>query len=779
MSGAPASSRLLAETGRLAIRVAGQVQGVGFRPHVRRIAAGRGLSGFVLNDAEGVLIEAQGGDLQAFVDELAAKAPRLAQIDSLETRAVQRCEGELGFAIRPTVPGGVVSTVIPPDAAVCGPCLQELFDPADRRYLHPFIACADCGPRYTIANALPYDRAQTSMADFPMCPACAADYADPGSRRFHAEPIACPSCGPTLSASIPAIAECIAGGGIVALKGIGGFHLICDARDPAAVARLRAGKERDGKPFAVMCLNVASAERLVEIDAMAAAVLASHERPILVLDARPENGVAPGVACGLPSLGVMLAYAPIHHLLFHELLGAPDGAGWLGRPNPWCLVATSGNRSGDPLVIDDSEAETELSGIADLVVGHDRAIVTRADDSVGRIIAGGLTMIRRSRGFAPRPIPLVRPAPSVLALGGALKATVTVTSGCRALVSQHVGDLETPKARAFLRETAAHLLALAEVRPVRIACDAHPDVFSTRLAEELAEAFDAPVVRVQHHHAHVAAVAGEHGHGRPVVGLALDGYGMGTDGAAWGGELILAEGAAWRRLGHLAEIAQPGGDIAAREPWRMAAAALALIGRSDLIEERFADEPLATPLARLLASDIAPRTSSAGRYFDAAAGLLGLTRRSAFEGEAAMRLEGLASAPWASAPRADPALWRIEAGVLSLDGLLERLALTVSAASGANLFHGTLAAALVDWTAHAARETGVTTVALAGGCFLNRTLTELVAVGLEAVGLTPLIARRLPPNDGGLSFGQAIVASKTKEADCQGADPCASPFRRR
>lgn len=748
---------------RLSIRVAGQVQGVGFRPHVHRIATRRGVSGFVLNDAQGVLIEAQGSALPAFLEDLTACAPRLARIASVETEEIAPLGDARGFEIRSSCGGGPLATVTPPDAAICQPCVTELFDPTDRRRLHPFISCADCGPRFTITRAAPYDRAQTTMAAFAMCAACAAEYGDPASRRFHAEPIACPDCGPRLSAPIAEIAARIAAGGIVALKGVGGFHLICDARDAEAVARLRAGKQRDGKPFAVMCLNLASARRLAQVCPAAEAALSGHERPVVILDAATANAeadggappLAPAVSAGSPTLGVMLAYAPVHHLLFHALLGAPAGADWLDAPNDICLVATSANRSGEPLVIDDAEAARDLADIADLIAGHDRAIVTRADDSVGRIMAGGFSLVRRSRGYAPSPLPLAHRTPTVLALGGALKASVTVASGREAIVSQHVGDTAAPKTRTFLRETAAQMLALVGVRPERIACDAHPDFFSSQLADEWAEDGDIPVIAVQHHHAHVAAVLGEHGHTGPALGLALDGYGWGADGGAWGGELIWADGASWRRLGHFAEIGQPGGDAAAREPWRMAAAALAQIGQSDRIIERFSDEPLAPALSRLLAKGLAPATSSAGRYFDAAAGLLGVARRSRFEGEAAMRLEALARDPVC-----DPALWRIEAGVLSLDALMTRLASIRSPVSGANLFHGTLAAALVAWSARAAEQTGVRTVALAGGCFLNRTLTELVNRGLAEQGLTPLLARRVPPNDGGLSFGQAVVAGQ-------------------
>lgn len=738
---------------RLSIRVRGIVQGVGFRPHVHRLARRHAIHGYVLNDAEGVLIEAEGEGLDAFVAALTREAPPLAKIEDVDARRMPpRCE-KTGFAIRESQAGDVVRAAVPADAAICGDCLEELFDPTDRRYLHPFISCSHCGPRYTITRGLPYDRAQTALARFGLCPECGAEYRDPADRRFHAEPVSCNHCGPRLLTPIDEIAAKIRAGGIVALKGLGGFHLVCDARDPRAIAALRARKRRDGKPFAVMPLNLASAERLAEIDDDALRLFIGPERPVVVLPAKPDNGLALGVANGLPSIGLLLPYTPVHYLLFHALLGSPAGRDWLDEPTDIALVATSANLSGEPLVIDELEAEERLAGIADLIAGHDREILVRADDSVVRADGPDTTMLRRARGYVPRPIRLPAEQPAVLALGAHLKTTVTLTHGATATVSQHVGDLDTPGAQGFLCETIDHLMRITRATPDRIACDLHPDFASTRLAHDLSERMGAPVVPVQHHHAHIAAVLGKHGARGPALGLALDGYGMGPGGEAWGGELLRVDGARYDRLGHLAEIATPGGDVAAREPWRMAAAAFHRIGRAGQIDARFSDEPQAVGVTQLLARGLAPATSSCGRWFDAAAGVLGLVRRSAFEGEAAMRLEGLVDRPVALEGG-----WRIVDGVLDLDPLFEALSDRPDARAGAALFHGTLAAGLADLTIRAADETGLRTVALSGGCFLNRVLAQDLVARLAAAGLSPLLARDLPPNDGGLSFGQAVVA---------------------
>jgi hydrogenase maturation protein HypF len=735
---------------RLRLRVRGLVQGVGFRPHVWRLAMRNELTGFTLNDQDGVLIEVQGA-VGAFVDELVAEAPPLARIEGVEAELRPLVPGESGFVVRESVRNGTARTSITSDVAICDACLAELFDPSNRRYLYPFVTCTHCGPRFTVTRRLPYDRATTALAEFPLCEPCTAEYVDPADRRFHAETTCCPSCGPQLELPLGEIAARIRAGEIVALKGLGGFHLVCDARREQAVARLRAGKRRDGKPFAVMVPNLETARRFAALDEVTSVLLASRERPIVIVPAPSEARLAGGVSNGLPTVGLFLPYTPLHWLVIWELLGRPAGLDWITAAHDLALIATSANVSGEPIVIDADEARGRLAGIADAVADHDRAIVTRADDSVVHVVHGAPAFVRRARGFTPMPIRLAREVPCVAALGAQLKATVTVTRGREAFVSQHVGDLDTPEAVAFLEETYRHFVSILEVEPVAVACDLHPDFPTSRLAERLGP----PVIPVQHHHAHVAALAAEHHVEGPLLGLCLDGFGLGSDGGAWGGELICAEGEHFERLGHLAPLPAPGGDRAAREPWRMAAAALHVLGRAEIIERRFADEPLARPVRNMLALGLACEpTTSAGRLFDAAAGLLGVSRRQAFEGEAAMRLEGLVTE---MAVLADG--WRIDGGVLDFLPLLGRLANGIAPAAGAALFHGTLIAALVEWVAAEAAARGLTAVALGGGCFLNKILTEGVVEGLMARGIEPLIARAVPPNDGGLSLGQAFIAA--------------------
>jgi hydrogenase maturation protein HypF len=732
------------------LRVRGLVQGVGFRPHVWRLATRDDLTGFAFNDQDGVLIEVQ-GKVDAFMSDLVAQAPPLARIDDVEAEPRPLAVDEREFVIRDSARNGPARTEITPDMAVCDACLAELFDPAGRRYLYPFITCTHCGPRFTVTRRLPYDRATTSLAEFPLCKPCAAEYANPADRRFHAETTCCAACGPRLDTSLADIAARIRAGEIVALKGIGGFHLVCDARRNATVARLRARKQRDGKPFAVMMTNVASACHFAAVDEESARLLASRERPVVIVPARDERTLAPGVSNGLPSVGLFLPYAPLHWLVIWELLGRPAGLDWMSAANDLALVATSANVAGEPIVIDGADARTRLAGIADLVVDHDRAIVTRADDSVVRVVAGAPAFVRRARGFTPAPIRLAHEVPCVVGLGAQLKATVTVTRGRDAFVSQHVGDLDTPAAALFLEETLHHMLSILEVEPAAVACDLHPDFPSSTLAHRLG----LPVITVQHHHAHVAALAAEHRFEGPLLGLSLDGFGLGSDGAAWGGELLWVDGDRFERLGHLAPLPAPGGDRAAREPWRMAAAALHALDRAPDIQHRFADEPLARPVLNMLNLGVACEpTTSAGRLFDAAAGLLGVSRRQSFEGEAAMRLEGLVREP-----RVLPDGWRIEGGVLDFLPLLGRLADGMAPAEGAALFHGTLIAGLVEWAAAAAAAHGLRTVALSGGCFLNKVLSEGLVAGLNERGLEPLVARAVPPNDGGLSLGQAYVAA--------------------
>ncbi|NUB25122.1 carbamoyltransferase HypF [Azospirillum brasilense] len=750
---------------RLRLRVRGQVQGVGFRPFLHGLAHRLALTGWVLNDGAGVLAEVQGDALERFLTALAEDAPPLARIDAVEAEDCPIRRDEAGFAILASH-HGAVTTGVAPDAAICPACVAELFDPADRRYRYPFLNCTHCGPRFTITRALPYDRPQTAMAGFPLCPDCSAEYADPTDRRFHAQPTACPACGPRLSHSIAEVLAALRGGRIVAIKGLGGFHLACDAFNAAAVERLRARKQRNGKPFALMVANIASTERFVEVGAAERALLEGVVRPVVLLRRRDGATTLPdSIAPGLAWLGVMLPYTPIHHLLFHEAAGRPDGTAWLERPQNLTLVMTSANPGGEPLAIDNDEARQRLHGFADLIVDHDRDILIRADDSVMRVVAGAPALLRRGRGHAPAPIRLPRSGPSVLAVGGHLKATVCLTRGNEAFLSQHIGDLDNAATLGFLEESVAHLRRILAVEPVAVAHDLHPDFQSTRFAESLG----LPTLPVQHHHAHIAAVLAEHGVDGPALGLALDGFGLGADGGSWGGEMLLLKGAGFTRLGHLAPLAQPGGDVAARQPWRMAAAALARMGRGAEITGRFAACGPADGVRRMIEGGInAPPTSSCGRWFDAACGLLGVRAVAGFEGEAPMALESLVRRPTVLKGG-----WRIEGGVLDLTPLLENL-LQINAQEGADRFHGTLAAALVAWAMPELAARGLDHVALSGGCLMNAVLAEELSAGFAARGVTALLPRQAPANDGGLSLGQAWVAMQSLLEE--GPPPCASPF---
>ena len=739
----------ISSTQRLRVRVRGTVQGVGFRPYVYDLAQRYQLGGFVFNDAEGVLIEIEGARVPEFVRALRHEAPLLARIDAVETEAAAP-SGETHFAIAASGEGRV-TTPIAADAATCERCLDDLFDPSCRFHLYPFVNCTHCGPRYTLTRRLPYDRANTSMAAFSMCADCAGDYRTPGNRRFHAEPIACPNCGPRLSHSIDEIVAALIAGKIVAVKSLGGYQLLCDARSEQAVASLRRRKNRDAKPFAVMAASIASLDGVADSDAIERQLLGSIERPIVLLKSR--HTLAASVAPGLAHLGVMLPYTPLHHLLFHSVLGKPAGRAWQDAACGLVLVATSANPGSEPLVVDDDEAHRRLAGIADLIVTHDRAIVIGADDSVAVVIDGAPALIRRARGYAPRPIRLAREVPTVVAVGGHLKVTVTVTRGREAFVSQHIGDLGSADSIRYFEQTVAHLLDILDVEPVAVAHDRHPDYASTRFAE----AQRWPALAIQHHHAHVGAIAAEHGVEGPLLGLVLDGFGYGENGASWGGELLLCDDAGFKRVGHLSSLPMPGGDIAAREPWRMAAAALHALGRDDEIAGRFAGHRHAAQIAQLLRqqSGAPTTTTSAGRLFDAVSGLLGTIAVQGYEGQAAMELEARVRRV-----RIDRAGWTIDDGVVSFLPLLEILASPgFDAIVGAELFHGTFAAAMVDLVTRVANARGLGAVALCGGCFLNRILAEEIAAGLAAAGIKPLTARAVPPNDGGLSLGQAWIAA--------------------
>jgi hydrogenase maturation protein HypF len=747
---------------RRRVRVRGAVQGVGFRPYVYRLAQELELAGWVRNDAEGVEIDLQGEPraVEALLERLEREAPPLARIRAVEAVAAEADARAPAFAIRASR-AGAARTSVTPDVAVCAACLEELLDPRDRRYRYAFINCTHCGPRYTITRALPYDRPQTSMAAFRQCPACFAEYEDPADRRFHAQPNACPVCGPRLALTDPSgvsvgqdpVAEALArlrAGEIVAIKGLGGYHLACDARNAAAVARLRARKQREEKPFAVMVANTASLAGMASPSPQEKDLLESPERPVVLLELTAELA---GVAPGLGSLGAMLPYTPLQYLLFHEAAGRPAGTAWLAEPQRFVLVMTSANPGGEPIVRDDAEAYERLAGIADAFLTHDREIVARCDDSVLR--AG--SFVRRARGYTPRAIELPADGPSVLALGGYLKNSVCVTRGREAFLSPHVGDLDNAATCRALEETVARLRELLAIEPEVVAHDLHPDFYSTRLAET----FGLPTLEVQHHHAHIAAVCAEHGVTGPVLGLALDGVGLGTDGGLWGGELLRVDGAKWHRIGHLAPLAAPGGERAAREPWRMAAAALHALGRGTEIAARFPQRNGNGIRALLERGAACPPTTSAGRWFDAAAGLLGVREVASFEGQAAMLLEGLA---WRHGPIEPlPEGFLIRDGVLDILPLIAHIAGMRNQERAAALFHATLAEGLAQWAKAAAAKEGLTTVALGGGCFQNRILSDALISRLTSFGLRPLQACLAPPGDGGLALGQAWVAMQAGE----------------
>ena len=753
-------------TGRQ-IRVRGLVQGVGFRPYVWRLANELGLNGWVRNDGAGVTVAVDGEKVPEFIARLPREAPRLARIDAIDSAPAE--VAGTGFAILESR-AGTVATAIGPDAAICPDCIADICDPANRRWRYAFTTCTHCGPRYTVSRRIPYDRAQTSLAAFPLCPPCAAEYTAPVDRRFHAETTCCPDCGPQLhlhdAAGQPLVGDPIAetlrllrDGKIVAIKGLGGFHLACDARNAGAVAELRRRKQREEKPFAVMALNADSLRDFARIGTAETELLTSTAAPI-VLCPKGERELL-GIAPGLAWLGVMLPATPLQLLLWHEAAGRPAGSGWLAEPSDLLLVMTSANPHGEPLVIGNDEALARLAGadgkIADAFLMHNRDIVVRCDDSVLR---AGPAFIRRARGYVPVPIPLAGDGPTVLALGGYLKNTVCVLKGREAFLSQHIGSLDNAAAIGFLEETITHLLAILDVRPDLIAHDLHPDYPSSRLALNMAEKLGVPALAIGHHHAHIAAICAENAINEPIFGLAIDGVGLGPDGGLWGGELLRVAGADCQRRGHLHALRLPGGDRAAREPWRMAVAALHQAGLGERVgpwlTRRYPARD-AGPLLAILARGLhCPPTSSLGRWFDAAAGLLGVRADSRFEGQAAMELEGLAAACGPVAALADG--YVIRDGNLDLSPLLPVLLDIDDPARGAALFHATVAAALGDWAALAVDRGKEAKIAVGGGCALNAILMAALRQDLEARGVGLLEARLAPPNDGGLALGQAWVA---------------------
>ena len=811
---------------RSRVRVEGVVQGVGFRPHVYRLACTLGLGGYVLNDERGVLLEVEGSPeaVGRFLECLVDEPPPLARIERFLPETIA-ATGTAAFEILASVRAGAPQALVSPDTATCAECLAEMNDPCDRRYRYPFINCTNCGPRFTIAIGIPYDRRLTTMADFAMCERCRAEYEDPGDRRFHAQPNACPECGPrarllgqnsteradgrrvsgsrgarhTQDDAIRAAAEALAQGLIVAVKGLGGFHLACRADATEAVLTLRARKHREDRPFALMAPSVAAARALIELDAGTQSLLEDRARPIVIARRRAGARVAEAVAPDCPDLGVMLPYTPLHHLLLADL-GEPAS-----ESDP-CLVMTSGNLSDEPIAYDDKDAIARLGGIADAFLTHDRPIHMRTDDSVLRHTAAGPLMIRRSRGYVPSAIGLpVHASRPLLACGAELKSTFCVAKGGHAFLSHHIGDLKNFETLRSFREGIEHFQRLFAVDPEVVVHDLHPDYLSTtyaleresaetesnalqvippgQVAQDLAPGRSAPVelIGVQHHHAHLAACLAEHGERGPAVGVIFDGSGYGTDGTVWGGELLVGDLCDFARAGHLRAVRLPGGDRAVNEPWRMACAWLAeaqagpktRAGGDIQVGE---DEPLALPdrfseqvtkerwetIARLSRSELAPLTTSMGRLFDAVAALCGARASVTYEGQAAIELEGMVD----PTERGEyPIELTDRDGALELDPRSAVLAVTRECAAGvppatiAARFHSGIAQAAVDASRRIAGANGLDTVVLSGGVFQNRVLLERMVHGLRSAGLRVLFPRLLPPNDGGISYGQAAVAT--------------------
>lgn len=762
---------------RWRVNVRGIVQGVGFRPFVFGLAERWGLAGFVRNDSNGVTIEIEGeeGALHEFVTALQREAPPLARIEQVSVEPLALL-GERAFVIAASQAHAQRRTLIAPDTATCADCLREITDPADRRYRYAFTNCTNCGPRFTIVLDVPYDRANTTMRSFPLCEQCRAEYDDPRDRRFHAQPTACPVCGPQVRFTrgvgsgeigsdrldpLVATAAALAQGQIVAIKGLGGYHLACAADDEAAVSRLRQRKQREARPLALMARDEATAEQLCVIDSAARALLTSPARPIVLMPRRPDAPVAPSVAPGMQTLGVMLPYTPLHHLLL------TDYATTVGPGRVAAIVLTSGNLSDEPIAYEDEDAAQRLGTIADAFLTHNRPIHMRCDDSVVRVAAGGPLLIRRSRGYAPAPITLAHELPCpILACGGHLKNTFALARGREVFLSHHIGDLENlPTLRSF-HEGIAHFQRLFDITPEVVAYDLHPGYLATQAALAM------PIARkigVQHHHAHIAAVLAEYGHAGPVIGIAADGSGYGPDGTVWGGEVLVATCAAYERVGHLGWLVLPGGEQAVRQPWRVAAAALAQLYGPDfwrlaLPFTQQLDQAAWQVLARMIERNLnSPRTSSLGRLFDAAAALAGMGQIARYEGELAILFEQIADPqqPPYPMPLREPVT---AGGPFTLDGLALLAALVddlragVEPAAIAGRVHHGVAQALVAACRRVRDERGLTTVALSGGVFQNVLLLETLADVLRADGFTVLIPRLAPPNDGGLALGQVAVA---------------------
>lgn len=844
----------------LDIQVKGIVQGVGFRPFVYRLAKKYLINGWVLNATDGVFIHAEGEAklLDEFVIELSENPPAASRVEEVALKEVP-LEDFDSFEIRFSDAGAVEkTTLVSPDLATCDDCARELFNPNDRRYRYPFINCTNCGPRFTIIEKLPYDRKSTSMKDFPMCERCAREYGDPLDRRFHAQPDACFECGPHVSwreheglpgaldassderqqtqtdvsretlraadaiaaplgqvtwgstraesdAILARAVELLCAGKILAVKGLGGFHLVCDANNADAVALLRARKRREGKAFAVMAATTDDVRRVCEVNDAEAAALEGSQRPIVLLKKRPDAAFAPGLADRLPELGVMLPYTPLQHLLLHDFADVTMGRGYCHIP---LLVMTSGNIHDEPIVIDDEDAYEKLFSVADAFLGHDRAICARYDDSVVRVINAGsageaLQFLRRARGFAPLPVPLSLPAPvaeevsretfvrprAILAVGPEQKNTFTLTRDAEAFVSQHIGDMENAETYDAWLQAKDRYEALFEIKPGRLACDLHPEYLTSKWAHDQSRVHGLPLTEVQHHHAHIVSVMGEHGLPGPVCGIAFDGTGYGADGAIWGGEVLLSNQRAFERFANFAYVPLSGGAAAVKHPLRMAygalwafdllehpgaADALAALGEQADVCEQMIDRGLNTPM-----------TSSVGRLFDAASALLGVCTNPLYEGEPAILLEAAMGEPAAGGEADAEAADRYAIAVVkntataestaqdtsvvlfdaapAFQALLDDKVAGVPVPVIARRFHDAFVQAVVTAAELARSVYGIETVALSGGVFMNRYLVEHALAALERVGFTVAVNRDLPPNDGCISFGQAVVAWASNE----------------
>jgi hydrogenase maturation protein HypF len=758
-------------TERRRVRVTGTVQGVGFRPFVFRHAVALGLAGFVLNDSSGVLIEVEGEptEVTELCRLLREAPPPLARVTSVDWTTLPSDGTFDGFRIVDSTAGRVPNVAVSVDSATCDDCLSEVDDPGDRRYGYPFTNCTNCGPRYTIVLSVPYDRPATTMAVFQMCAECQAEYDDPADRRFHAQPNACASCGPQVAfydpaglllaragAALDAVAEALCAGLIVAVKGIGGYHLACDATNREAVAELRRRKSRDDKPFALMVGDLETAESLCVLDPTAVSALGSVARPIVLARRKQDAAVVDAVAPGMPDLGLMLPYTPLHHLLMAKV----------ARP----LVLSSGNQSDDPIAHTDQDAFARLGPMVDGVLAHDRRIHIRCDDSVVRASGRRLQMVRRSRGYAPEALPLPRQAArQVLAVGAELKNTVSVAKESIVVCSHHIGDLEHLATYQSFLQATVHLCRLFGIEPEVVAHDLHPEYLSTKHALDL----DLEPWPVQHHHAHIAACLAEHGHTDTVLGIAFDGLGYGTDGTMWGGEFLVADFNGFERAAHLRPVPLPGGAAAVREPWRMALAWAARATDADTAARLGAGlDPRWSQVLPLAVADGERHhsilTTSVGRLFDAVATLVGLRSQVSYEGQAAIELEALARAvPRTSAPRYPTELVEAagpdELDVLDPSPLIATVLREVERGTDRSViaagFHESLGRATASLGARLCRRHGLDTVALSGGVFQNVRFSDIVEDALAAEGLAVLVHESVPPNDGGISVGQAAIAA--------------------